>query len=1016
MNVPSLRTLFIDFYKQTDPQLHNYLDQMIEDRLSTVGGLFELLDILLMTEITEENFFLKKAASINIRLSVIKNFDELKEKKLLNEIKIKFLELFQVISDQYLLSNIVKSMDKLLKNFQIWPEIYDLTADLIVNSNNDSNKLRLGLNLLSEILSENKDENELTEYSMSLFDYVGELLKKNDELFDILCIVVSRYFTSGVFENNVNLSHLTILFQILPSYLDEKNQNFSLIFQTLELIFDSDVMFEDIGEYIRTLLQITNSGLSICIKSNSFIILSRILANDNNRYSIDDDLIIEIFNSVIQFSILGFNDSFYDDQENLGVVSEVIFSMMIGCEDKSIVLGAIFDPISNFSDFAPPHLYTFSSILINIVDQASGLISKSQYILSFDVSFFCLQFSCESPEQTICVREAGFELMKVIVLNSPKVLVIEKQGQIIQSSINNLHVGTSLPSLFIRLFSVLEELLNSISISSEYHEVIFSTLKESIESLDPMCYPSILRCISSLIKSIPKEIRKFMRDIISIAQRAVQYESPGSVQTRCIGCFILSQSFSYIGNKKELYELFLKFASSDDIDQISSGLKSFKSALKTAVPVSEEYFSAALNIAIHTIENKIEQGEECVSYNNSIYVLYDASFGLITSISKSNPDLVLRSVDKINEIILSFIQRNSTSDKILHSALKTCGALITVSNNFDTYSDAFIDIVNNGPSSQTLTSLFGAFLYIANNLDLASNIIDFMTLVALNTFRHQVLDYDDGYDEDVFSAVTQFLSLVATKYTQAYPLSEVLDLIKKKKKDELSEASDLFLTLTDFIVKSHQTIEFLRLKQLVSLYINSIGMCDFSVFPSPISGIRSFIDIVPNIFQNSVGELIEACHVILVADETDDTFCIMTKQYASSLLFTIWRRIMKQDFNFTNLLPLMLKPLPPHDDEAENIFECIVLMFNTPDPPVVPYIPHVLLVLAKFLSFPQDIYKFVTISDGVFVSIAVLFQKLFEMTENAEKLLDENISDQELINQRLEDAADIMDELQGTVN
>ena len=1008
--VEELKSLYAALY---DPQNHEinevseHIAQLYEQP-ETISAAFQILN--------EPDPNMRKRVAVGFKMIISSNKDFLIQNGF-DPIKTSLLEILTKETDNYMFENLVQAVGTILKNDgNPWPELFEFGFSLLQSTN--VTLIINGLHLFNVVLEYVDDETNggLCEQilpALNAFFSIDneEVVKCSAKLLD------ACFLTPDLGEALVEPA--TTLVQVFIAMVQAgaaSLSNISSIADSLESIFNSDFVFEDLEPFFAQFIEtINNEAVQPSYKQYVLQLAADLISKDMTLQGLETDFIT----SCIQFFTSSYEEgSYYDQQEFLLPFEEAIDLICKGCS-KSTFITHVLSILQEAESPTAPLLVALASCFKSITSTGWEVASKyASQILEFAMQL--LQFENEDETQTVCVIEAGYELLMALFLYDDPIYK-NVQNDVLTSCVAAFETE-GLTALHYRSINTISSLLLSTEINPDLIQQIAELLEQLAQTDDHIMLKYVIGVFGDLADSAKEQIQPYIEGIMGLLISACQMDEPENIPVKSEAITAISTFVPYISENSEYFALFCEAIGSDDVEIITAGFEALLHTLKFIPSGFEEHFAGVIqqcnNILGRQIEYKDSPDEE--AENDKMEHILFAVLNFLRKAVPTYPSLFGEALTEISAKIDSQIESETNVPKIIAAAIEA-GVPVrqTMDPNITEFSKILLEKVNDEDKLITISILKSLSKALEKDAVIEPDVLALFFELLLPGFQGGfdfLADSEtNNYDGEFYPYLTDFFCSVSIKVPSIFPLDPFISCVKATLEGDNSYLkADVIRVLSSYFEAAHNELQLLHKKEILRIMVSSLEICEtFEVPPDPIVAVRTAVELEPEMMVPYLeGILQEASTIMETEDDAESIIYKTTLTCLTSLLFTIFKVIMKGEFNCEVFMPFMLNQFPCLDDEAANCYESLAFVCSEFPEIMGQYGVQVIVALAKTLGLREHYFKRTGITPETFVSICILFNNLAGTNPQAVPAIDQALADQpgaqDRINARLEQAAQMV--------
>ncbi|EAX87373.1 hypothetical protein TVAG_327700 [Trichomonas vaginalis G3] len=807
---------------------------------------------------------------------------------------------------------------------------------------------------------------------------------------------------------------LQSLIQIFSQLLHTESASCNFIASDLEDIFTSDFPFDNVSQIYEEILQLANDEtVSVRMKLHPISLASTLISHNSEiRDKASDLLSVDI-----NFAITSFEQALLNDQEFVSIFIEPITTLCNVCS-KYELLDVIIQAIQTEEGLSEATLVAYSLALSEICNLGWEVAaSKVPTILNFAIAL--LHYEGDNQITTICVIESGFDLIIELFSHiNPNYNAV--QEDVFTVIVNALQLE-GIPSLHVRAVHALDYLFAATSISSDLISQSFEILSTIVQTADKDLLKATIETFGSMIQYSKEEILPYAQNILEILSDAANLENEEDSPIKGEAIASLALLIPYIEEKSNFVSLFLQNVSSSDIEL---SLSSFDAFIDSLPYIKEEFGEAilgALEVAVNLMKQDFEfKDDKDEEYENNTLnrYLYEAIHFCKRAI-KETPTIVQQIYEELINGLTKIIDDGKFDEQVMSATIDCAFQAHKVIGQ--DLSDFLRDLI---PSAIEEREIFAELLKsigrsLEEGIEIQEDVISSMTEAAMEGMRHdlsfQIDDNFDNYDKLINPALTEYFRYLGEKLPQLFPHYEYYEALKKiiDKGNEYDKANYLY-ALAGFFVVAKDNLEILIKKKIMEMFAQSIVMfTSYEIDPDTISAIREVFEAEPKGMEKYAEDLQNTCLEILSGENNGELFYEDTCCYAISLLLTMQRTLLGENFDVQTFMPLMLPHFPAINDESPNIYMSLCDVCGEFPQQMGQFGPDIAVALGKTLALRDDEFESLNLPTHIFIEIATLFNNLAAANEKIQPMIMEQIGSNnggiDRINDRLAKAADMIE-------
>jgi len=990
--VEILQNLYRNFYNESNPSPESTSKELM-DFYKYPESVFAALEILQSTA----EYRVKFACAIGLNLMLKNNWESFCKDGTSESIKDRLISILDPSIPILIRRNLVYSFDSIL-NIEKgnWPSLISFSLSLLDGKTADS--LEMAFSLLDVIIPNISDDNFDSICAQVIPSLLFVVQNPNEEVVESASHVLSKFFSLYPQYGEDLTAILYPLIHYFHKCLMNNRSIGTIISSDLADIFGSDYAFVDSQSIVSDLICIASDPkVPIASRPLVFDLINPLIKNAASEMQEISDQLIRV---AMNLSAESFIDDDLDKQESIFFIMETISTLSEFC-DRSQIYEFI---TQNASDNTPAEIITFSSAICAMTETAPEIIAQNvNFILSFALK-------CLPEDQIDCIRESGFELLDKLLSRKNPAFESTFQ-QILEQTIGAIRSESE--TLVKRALSVLASLMESAGIDSQNINIVFECLAEMTELLPQSLMPDVIDAFSSLIVASEDHITPYAETIISFLVPLTNLSLPEQAPIRSSAILALSHMISYYPDPLELFDLFVECAKSDDYYLIQSGMESL--CIATACPneMIWNHISSAIEASTHILESQItlDDNENAEAANAVIIQAIQSTMDFVCKVAKRVPSLVSPYISNLKALIEQRIC--DPIPEIGSSAMKAATTLnILTPDDIESFLKHLIRDIEDVSISGTAL-VFSAFeKLIFNGVNISSNAIEFALEYAMQGMRRELAcqDYEGNetnYDIDLGTEIYRLFSTAARLHPILFPAEDFWHESQRLMKNgNPYEASEAVGVLSEYFCSYHMNLQSLMKKSLVRFFISSLSLCDLFNPPDPIFAVRIAIECEPELCTKYIPDILTKIDEFFFVEFDNQVHYHLTMQYTVSVLFSIFRCILLEQFDLDKYMIRMLSFLPPNCGEVEsaNIYISLAHVCTEFSQIMGKYGNTVLKVLSLTLAAKESVWKDFHFSSNVFKAIAVLFTNLADSAQSR-NLIDTIITqdiEMDRINKRLE--------------
>lgn len=979
--------LLISYQELSNPTL---CDQTIIDNLSkSVLELYNIPETLfslfsLFEEKLDSKILISICIGIKHMLSDEERWNYYQEHGEEERIKNFFLYFLKEIKNDLIFDNLLASLKIILKTSESnWEEYFNLLKTFSENGNEIEFNYSLKMSELFIYYSSNQ-------ILSNFWNFFCDLVNKSFQISNCSIILSSFKVLKELFgysnDFNEHLYDLFLKFNELFLHLIQENNNnnnnyiFNNFIDTYNSIFNSEFEFTNIENILNEFLNlVNNSNFDIDLRCSLFEPINYILANNYKDKYLKG--IIDIIFQVGKSSYLP--NVCIEEQENLNKILETIINLNKVCQHQKLYKYLI-KKLNNLNGAS--EIVIFSESIINLI---SIIPEKIHQEIKTFIEF---GFSCLSYLDDHTVQETGLNLFIELFKRHN-----EYYYKIIEEYFNKIFQILKIPNVeLIRkgLISLKTFLSFSININ-EYPKFILPIFEILLKIFDE--YPIYLKgliidCFTALIKSSQEEILIISERLLNLLLILIRSETlPETVDIQgssleCIG--YLLRYFPQNNNlNQEIIEILIKGISSDESFLISSSMIGLTQIIQSKISEVLPFINTIIEIShkILNTEPAYENDEDKEEENEIMEDVLFSTMELIQSICKNIPNSLINVVEILKEDLYKLIDLDI--EDFQTKAIKTLQKLnnLTPNNSFK-FLKIVISLIEDTFSTSICSTCFSIFSKIIQEkyIILEENVLNSIFECSFQGIRRELICLENyqnlkNYDYDFGDSLYEFLQLSAYSYPNIFPIHEFWETIKiiLQKGNEF-EISNIIGVLSSYYNINYNNIDKLFKKLIIQLFIQKLDICDFYVYPYPISAVRLVAEFEPNLLDKYLKNIIEFIDYVFSEEYDSQLTYSLTLEFTDSLLMTLFRNIYKENFPTDKYLGKMLiiLPLVNTPSESENIYNSIIYLCGMYPEIMGQYGSEIVRVLAQTFAKKQSDWDNINLPEELIQSCGVLLNNL----------------------------------------
>jgi hypothetical protein len=269
------------------------------------------------------------------------------------------------------------------------------------------------------------------------------------------------------------------------------------------------------------------------------------------------------------------------------------------------------------------------------------------------------------------------------------------------------------------------------------------------------------------------------------------------------------------------------------------------------------------------------------------------------------------------------------------------------------------------------------------------------------------------YDIDLGSAIYGLLRGIAEATPAAFPLERFVAAAQKvAARGAPFEVAEVVGTLAACFAGGHADMPSLYKKFVVRMFVDKLAICDFHTPPDPIAAVRVVIDREPEMLASEVPAILGFLEALLAGEYEGQLLFRCTLEYAVSLLFVMFRVVLRERMDVARFMPRMLAALPVGSDSPEEgliIYASLVEVCGDFPELMGQFGVEVVRVLAQAMAVKEKEWRQLALPEEVTRACVVLLGNLVGSMRQGREIVIASVGDEaamQRLTRRMEEFAE----------
>ena len=942
------------------------IEQVLDQVYKNPGTLFTIFQLFFAD--TTKSIRLSCAIGMNHMLSVSGAWEFYTNNGKAEELKHIFLEALKQTNDVNLFENIVFATRHILKHDAMtWPQYFELLVQL----QGGEGSALLALVMLRTVLAHLSEEGLHNIWENTCTFAMAALKTREPEVVIRASHVIAQLFTWWETKSDGLIELLSELMACLPQLLSAEHAGALSLIDDLGSIFET-MMPLDHEQVLKTLVEMT---MVQEFAIDHRVLLFEVIAKVFEKAADAPGCVSFLVDAAFAVAVQAFDPELcFKDQENMNIVMNIFEVFMEIAEHDEV-----YDLVKGRMGIAePPIITAFVKAMDQVIRHCPpGYQKDVTTLLGYGIT--CTHTGHHT------VQEAGFKLLSRMFSRSNDVF-IEKIQEILSEIFNALKTD-HLP-LVESVLACLYKFLAVVPIDSETVTPVFEAIQQVLQASPRFLQSRVIDCLTSLARSAREDIRVVAGHLGPLVVPALDLTSVEDVRIRASAVDCWSVVLRFSEPESGVVTAFLQkcvegLESGDDV-LMASAMSGISELVIVRRPEIAPCIEGILSL-LHKIMSKepcFEDEEDQQEKNDLMEDVWCRTLNLVTALAKYLPDVIRPAIAALKADVYNLIEQSV--NEVMKPAVRALTHLTIASpEDSENFAKALIENLDSF-TTEFCAECFHCFGKFLEKIASPAPVVEAAAVCALQ-FMNRSLDCCSGadlsnYDVDLGAEAYYVLKTIASRYPEVFPLDDFMNQIQKTvKKGVAYEVSEAIGALTYYFSAAHEKMGSLHKKVIVRLIVEQLGICDFYVPPEPLAGIRAIAETEPALIQGYLPDIFKYIDEALGQEYQGELCFSITMDYIVSLLFSLFRAVLKDQFDVAKYVPKMLSLLPTTSScpsEAANVYFSIVFLCGEYPQVMGQFGVEVVRILSQMLSVKEKDWADLALSHEIASACAVLLNNL----------------------------------------
>ena len=885
------------------------------------------------------------------------------------ELKQMFLEAMRQTTNVLFFENLVFGASHILKvDCMTWPQYFELFGQL-ASGEGTTQRALIMINSALPHLSEDAVANlwaSVCAFAMSV------LKTQNPDLVVLASHVVAQLFNWWEVKSDGLAELLGAVIESLPPLMSSENSGALKVIDDLGSIGETTMEIDHVAILKRLVEMAVHPEFAI----DHRVMLFEAIAKYFEKTAVVPESIGFVIEAAIAVGLQAFDPELcYRDQENMNIVMNV-FEVIMEIADHD----EVYEHVKQKAAVAePPMIVVFVKAMDEIIRKCPPSYQKDVTTL------LTYAITCVHTEHHT-VQEAGFKLMSRMFSRGNDVFY-EKMQEILSEIFNALKIQ-HVP-LIEYVLTCLYKFLAVVPLNSETATSVFQAIAQVLKAYPKALQSRVIDCFTSLARSAREDIQAVVGELVPLVSPALDLVAAEDVRIRASAVECMSVIFRFSQPESAAVTAFLQkciegLQSGDDV-LMASGMAGISELVIVRRPEIAPAIDGIIRL-VHEIMSKepsFEDDEDKQEKNDLMEAVWNYTLNLVTMLAKYLPEVIAGAIPGLKADVYRLIEKSV--NEIMKPAVRALTHL-TVADPQDSENFAKVLIENlDSFSPEFAAECFHCFGTYMEKIAAPAPVVEAAAVCAMQfmtrTLECSLADEDSSnYDMDLGAEVYYVLKTIGSKYPQAFPIDDFMNQMQKTcKKGAPVEIAEAIGALTYYFSAAHEQMKSLYKKAVVRLFVQELSICDFYVPPEPIAGVRAVAETEPELIAGYLPDIFKYIDDAFGQEYQGELCFNMTMDYIVSLLFTLFRAVLKDKFDVAKYIPKMLSFLPTTSScpsEAANIYFSLCFVCSEYPQVMGQFGVEVVRILAQMLSCKEKDWVDISLPTEIASACAVLFNNL----------------------------------------
>jgi len=714
-----------------------------------------------------------------------------------------------------------------------------------------------------------------------------------------------------------------------------------------------------------------------------------------------DDIHQEIIQLIMECSTIICLDDYFELNDGLTTISQSFYTVFTSFQNPEIL--TIFFECFKSQESSNQRIISALCMLYEAYDGINQIFSnKINEIVNFVMQFL--------ENDSIYVKE-----MVLLTISDISLAFQDFNIDLGEYIIQNLHpyLRSDIKELIKPSINCLRNVLNSINISNSCIKDVVDSIVQIMNSEGSrVFYNDIIETLSSLIFSTQGDVIPYVGEFLPILREAIENDNEDFLLTKGYGLEALANILQFFPSYyDELFPIiihsFLSTMESNDLSYKVSLMSTLQKLIRSKIQGLEQFATQIQQFITYSCSVKlfVENEEGNIDCNRESLNLLSNDFILLKCIFKYYPSLIPEDPSQWFDItrVMCSVPFNDTQTEALKASVQEIVYLVnTLHGTPIEFYKEYIQMLKDGTPhvvGETFRALTKLFKY---NIPIETELIDlaFETSVHLISGNHRFFsEEEDGEDElDRFSSnqfknVFAFYRIIIYKRPELFQINEFVDLGKRF--IQKGNPSDIVLyigTLRTLYDEQRHRLHAIVRKAIINCFVQTVEICDFSVFPEPIIAISSII-------RNETidyGDIIEYIQSLFEQEYLGEPFYWATIMNSIKIILSVLTKA-SNCISIDDWMDVILRLMPVKGDynTAEYIYSSLVSLLNKNKHLLEAQTQNVLKMLIQTFSLRDKDFSSMKLSEETFSSMKVMSSTILSLIGNPEESIRELLNNDE---------------------